>query len=122
MGCILYSDLLSLALVSLLVGSNSWLGVRPWKSSGSSEVLLGFSVFGSSDQKSVRSSWAGHHELIESHALSTGLNNSSSGSLGESEGGDGHLWDVKESDIIGDGGDGDNNLVLSLKELSNLGD
>jgi hypothetical protein len=114
--------LLSFGLVSSSGSLGSWLGVTSWKTWGSSEILLGLSVFGSSDQESVRSGWGGHNKLIEGEALSSGLDNSSSGGLGESEGSDGHLWDLVESVIVSDGGDSDDDLILSLKELSNLGD
>ena len=60
--------------------------------------------------------------MIESKAFTTSLDNSSSGRFGESKSSDGHLWDIHESNIIGDGGDGNDNLILTLEEVSNLGD
>ena len=84
-------------------------------------MLLGFSILGGSEKDSSGTGWAGHDELIESDALSSGSNDSSSGTLSESEGSDGHLlWGVKKSVVIGNGGNNNGNLVLSLKELSNL--
>ena len=47
------SDLLSSGLVGLSVGLDSGLGVRSRESGSSSEVFLGFSVFGSSDKEGV---------------------------------------------------------------------
>jgi hypothetical protein len=61
--------------------------------------------------------------LVKSEALASSSDNSGSGTLGESKSGNGHLlWGIKKSVIISDGGNNDGNLVLSLKELSNLGD
>ena len=35
------------------LGSDVWLGVRSWKTWSSTEVLLGFSILGGSEQNSV---------------------------------------------------------------------
>ena len=47
------SDLDSLHLSGLLVGSDVRLGVGSWESVGSAEMLLGLSVLGCSEQQSV---------------------------------------------------------------------
>ena len=61
--------------------------------------------------------------MVKSEAFASSSDDSGSGTLGESESGDGHLlWGIKKSVVISDGGDDDGNLVLSLEELSNLGD
>ena len=112
--------MLSFALVGSVGGLGSWLGVSSWKTSSLTKVLLGLSIFRASDQKSVGTGWSGHNQLIESEAFATSLNDSSSSRFGESKSSDGHLWDIHESSIVGDGSDGNNNLILSLKELSNL--
>ena len=55
--------------------------------------------------------------MIEGEALSSGSNNSCSGTLGESKSSDGHLlWCIKKSVIIGNGGDDDGDLVSRVKE------
>ena len=56
-------------------------------------------------------SWGLHNELVEGHALATGLGDSSSGGLGESEGGNGELWYVNKSIVISDGGNGNDSFV-----------
>lgn len=66
------------------------------------------SVLGTTEEESSGSSGLAKGELIESEALSTGGLNASAGSAGEAEGSDRELGDLKETDVVGDGGDGDN--------------
>jgi hypothetical protein len=49
--------------------------------------------------------------LIKGKALSSGLGDSSSSSLGESESGNGELWNVNKSIVISDGGNGNDSFV-----------
>ena len=105
------------------LGSDVWLGVRSWKTWSSTEVLLGLSILGCSEQNGVGTGWAGHNKLVEGKALTSSSNDSSSSTLSESKSGNGHLlWGIKKSVVISDGGNNDGDFVLSLKELSNLGD
>ena len=101
---------------------NSLLGVSSWETWGSSEESLGLSVLGSSEKEGVGSSWSGHNQLIEGKAFSSGFDDSCSGSLGESKGGNGHLWNIKKSIVISDGGNGNHDFVLSFQKLRNFGD
>jgi len=47
------SDGFTLAFVGLSVGLDLWLGVRARETSSSSEILLSFSVFGTSEEEGV---------------------------------------------------------------------
>lgn len=68
------------------------------------EVLDSLTVaLGSSEENNVGASRGAHGELIESDALTTSLLDASTGSSSESEGTDGHLRDLKEAVVIGDG-------------------
>lgn len=58
-----------------------------------------------------------HDKLVQGQALSTSLENSSAGSLCESESGDSELGNLNKSLIISHGGDHDNSSVLSLSEM-----
>ena len=62
-------------------------------------------------------SWGLHNELVEGHALATGLGDSSSGGLGESESGNGELGDLKHSLVVGDGGNDNDGSVTVLSEV-----
>jgi len=74
------------------VVSDVWLGVRAWDSAWSAEVSLGLSVLGCSQEESVGSSRSFHDKFVKGHAFSTGLLDSGSGGLSESEGSNSHLW------------------------------
>ena len=84
----------------------------------------GFSLLDTSQQDSVLSSWSLQSELVESQALTTSSDDSFSGLFSESEGTDSQLWDGEESDVVGDGGNSDNDGVvgLSLEVLDVLDD
>ena len=102
--------------------SDVWLGVRTRNTWGNTEMLLGLSILGSSQEESIGSSWSGHNELIKGEAFATGLNDLGSSSFGESEGSNSHLWHFNESSVISHSANSDDNFVLSLKKLSTLGD
>lgn len=98
------------------------LGVGARDTWGGAEVLEGLSVLGSSKEEGVstyyniliriEASESPHfrskltcggeeHELVQSEALATGLNDSGSSGLGEAESSDGNLGNFKESYVIG---------------------
>ena len=70
------------------------------------EVTLGFSISGTSQQENSFSGGSLLGQLVEGHAGSFGSNDSVFGGLGEFEGADFEsFWDVEESDVVGDGAD-----------------
>ena len=83
-------------------------------------MLLGFSSLVGSNEESIGSSGSSHDELVEGHAFSSGLDDFSSGGLSESEGGDGHLGEIEDSEIISDGSDDNSDFILSVEELDEL--
>ena len=107
----LCSDFLA-SLELSAVGSDLWLGVRAWDTWSVSEVLLCLSVLGSSKEKSVSTfiiisqigksctCWCEEHKLIESKNLASGVQDSSSSVLCESQGSHSYLRNLKESDIV----------------------
>lgn len=64
------------------------------------------------------------HQLVESHALTAGLRDASTSSLGKLECGNSHLRNVKDTLVVSDGGDNDSNILhvrLLLVVLDELG-
>ena len=93
-------------------------------SSQSSEVRKSLSGSRSSEQENVLSKRFDLGELVESKALSSGLENSGSGSLGELQGADSHLGDSEHSLVVEDfSGDGEDlgSLLLGVGDLSESG-
>lgn len=105
----------------MVVVADVWLGLV---SSQSSEVRKSLSGSGSSEQENVLSKRFDLGELVESEALSSGLENSGSGSLGELQGANSDLWDSEHSLVVEDfSGDGEDlgSLLLSVGDLSESG-
>ena len=73
-------------------------------------------------EKTLRTSWGGHNELIEGEALSSGSNDSSSGGLSESKSGNSQFWDFKKSHVISNSGNSHDSLVSSIEVLDDSGD
>ena len=67
-----------------------------------SEVCLGLTALGSTEQDSVGSSGCPQGKLIESDALSTSGDDTLAGILGERKGADAHLRALHHTDIISD--------------------
>ncbi len=77
------------------------------------EVLNSLSgVLGSSETERVASSRSSKGQLIQSQSLTSGSNNASTGSGGESESGNTELGDGQEAVVIGDSANDDNSLVV----------
>jgi len=90
---------------------------------GSSEVLLGLSGGGGSQEQRVGTSGGLHDKFVKSEAFAAGLGDSGAGSFGEAESGDGHFGAFNDSLVVGHGGDGDGDSVsLSAEVLLDLGD
>lgn len=87
-----------------------------------SEMSLGFSVSGASQQKNSLSGRCQLGKLVESVASSLSGMDSGSGSLGELKGNNlESFWDVEESDIVGDASDNSDNaakLVIFILGIS----
>jgi len=71
-------------------------------------------VLGTSQEKSVGSSWSSESQLVQSESLTTGGNNASAGSGSETESRNTKLGNGQESVVIGDGTNNDNGLVVGL--------
>ena len=105
------------------LGSNVWLGVGSWSTWRWTEMLKWFSVLWSSEEKCVGSCWSSHDQLIKSHASSSGLNNSSSSGLSESQSCNSHLWYFKKSNVISNWSNYDSDsLSFSFQKLLDLWD
>lgn len=73
---------------------------------GKTEMPLGLSVSGASQEKDVLASGGKLSELVEGKGLSSSFNNSLAGSSGELKGGNSEsLGHVEEPDVVGDGSD-----------------
>ena len=77
---------------------------------GKTEMPLGLSVSGASQEKDVLASGSKLSELVKSKGLSSSLNDSSAGGSGELEGNDSKsLRHVEEPNVVGDGSDDGHN-------------
>ena len=93
------------------LGSDSGSSGRSGNTGGLSEVSLAGTGLGrSSEENSVGSLGGSQSELVESDALTTSLDDSGSGGLGELESADGHLGDLEQTSIIRNGSDDDSSL------------
>ncbi len=71
-------------------------------------------VLGTSQEKSVGSSWSSESQLVQSESFTSGCNNASAGSGSETEGRNTELGNGQEAVVISDGTDNDNSLVVGL--------
>jgi hypothetical protein len=117
-------------VVVTLVGDVG-LGVRAWDTWGGTEVLKSLSVLGSSKEEGVSSyyniklelKWekaiftggCKEHELVKSEALSSSFNDSGSCSFGESQGSDGELGDLNQSNVISHSANNDGDSISTRK-------
>lgn len=86
---------------------------------GRSEVLEGRARgTASTKKKGVGSLRVLKGELIEGQAASSGLENSGTRSLGESQGADAHLRDIHKAHIVSDSSDDDGDLSLLTLKVS----
>ena len=83
------------------------------------ELLAGGAL--SLDELAASSAWVLEQELVEAHALASGLLDAGLCGLGEVEGDDGHLLHLNQTLVVCDGGGGDDDLVL-LVVLDELGE
>ena len=104
------------------LGPDEWLGVGVWNSGGPSKVLDSLAgELGSPEEDGSGSGWGDQGELVESQALSSGLQDPLPGGLGEAQGADAHLRHVVHTHVVGDGSDEHGDLsVLALHELGQL--
>lgn len=80
-------------------------------------------VLGTAEEEGSGSSGLAEGKLVKSEALSTGSLDAGARRLGEAEGGDRKLGDLEETDVVGDGGDGDDDvgggeLLVGLGDLA----
>ena len=77
------------------------------------EVLDGLTgVLGPTEKDDVGASRSTESELVEGEALAASLGDSGTGSGGESESADGHLGDLVDAVVIGNGADNGADLAL----------
>jgi hypothetical protein len=74
--------------------------VGAWHTGSAAEVLDGFAVLGASKQEGVGASGCAEHELIQSEALASSLENPGPSSFGEPESGHLQLGHLQKSDVI----------------------
>lgn len=78
-------------------------------------------VLGSTKKESSGTGRLAESKLVESQALSTVGLNASAGGTGEAEGGDRELGNLGQADVVSDGGDGDNGVLVGVGRVG-LGD
>lgn len=108
----------SLELSTLRLDSWSLVLVRT-----ETEVSDGLSgVSWTSEEDGVLALWSSDSQLVQGDSLTTSLDDSSLGRGGESQSGNGGLWNLQQSDVIGDGTNNDNGLVSSTLLLQGVVD
>ena len=88
---------------------NSWGLVLVWTHTKVSDGFSGISW--TSQDQGVLTLWSSNGQLIEGDTFTTGLNNSGSGTSGESDSSDGGLLHVVDSGVVGDGTNNDDGLI-----------
>lgn len=77
------------------------------------EVLDGLTgVLGATEKQGVGTGGLLESKLVQGDGLTTSGEDASAGGGGEAQGGDGHLGDLEQADVVGDGSDNDDGLVL----------
>mmetsp|Transcript_12780 Transcript_12780/g.35907 ORF Transcript_12780/g.35907 Transcript_12780/m.35907 type:complete len:205 (-) Transcript_12780:160-774(-) len=104
------------------LGADVGLGRAIWHARGPAKVLDSLArVLGAAEQDAAGASGGLQSQLIESQALSAGLEDAGAGSLGELQGAHTQLGDLKHADIVRDGADQNCHLaILALHELGEL--
>ena len=72
------------------------------------------------EEDGVRTSRRAKGELVEGENLTAGLEDALLGGGGETEGGDRQLGDLKQTDVVGDGANGDNDLGVTVGRIRSL--
>lgn len=89
----------------------------------STEVSDGLSgVSWASNDQGVLTLWSSDGQLVQGDALTTSLQDGGSGAGGESQSGNGGLWELEDSVVVSDGTDNDNGLVGSALLVQSLAD
>ena len=85
------------------------------------EVLDGFTgVPLAAEKDSVRAGRRTERKLVEGEDLTTSLEDALLGGGGDTEGGDRQLGDLKQTDVVGDGANGDNDLGVTVGRIRSL--
>ena len=85
------------------------------------EVLDGLTgVPLAAEEDGVRTGGRTECELVESENLAASLQNTLLGGGGETKGSDRELGDLKQTNVIGDGADGDNDLRVTVRRTLGL--
>lgn len=72
------------------------------------------------EQDGVRASGCPCGELVDSQGFTASLKDALLSGSGEPEGGNGELGDVHKTDVVGDGGDGDDDLGITVGRARGL--
>ena len=85
------------------------------------EVLDGLArVALTAEEDGVRTSRSTHRELVEGQSLAASLQDALLGGLGEAEGRNSQLGDLKQTDVIGDGSDDNDGLGIAVSSAGGL--
>jgi hypothetical protein len=105
------------------LGADERLGVASGDTGGT-EVLDGLTgVLRTTEQDGVLTSRSTESKLVKGQNFTTSVDDTGTSGLGDTEGGNGHLGDIEETDVVGDGTNNNGDLVLvSLQVASNAGD
>lgn len=77
------------------------------------EVLDGLTgVLGAAQQQGVGTSGLLKSQLVQGDGLATSGKDASAGGGGEAQSGDGHLGDLEQTDVVGDGADDNDSLLV----------
>lgn len=113
------SSLLELSALGDSSGLNAVVSVRIVGRSAVAEVTNGVTgVLSTTQQHGVGTLGGTQSQLIQSDALTTSLDDSSSGSLGESQSSNGQLRDLQQALIISDGTNNNSGLAILAVHVS----
>lgn len=87
------------------------------------KVSDGFSgVSWTSQDQGVLTLWSSDSQLVQSDGFTTSFDDLGSGTSGESQSGNGGLWEFKDSGVVSDGTNDDDSLVGSTFLFQSSGD
>lgn len=75
-----------------------------------------------SDEDGVLALWSSDSQLVQGDSLTTSLDDSSLGRGSESQSGNGGLWNIQQSDVVGDGTNNNDSLVSGTLLLQGVVD
>jgi hypothetical protein len=113
------TSLLELSALGANVGLDTIVGFGVVDGGTMSEMTDGLSgLHGPSEKYGVLALGGAKSELVEGDTLSTGLDDSSSGSLGEAKSSNGQRGDLQQTGVVGDATNDDSNLAILALHVS----